>query len=95
MLIGWLKSSAVAFSQPPAYSISIPHLICLSVVNSRYTTSASPLSTLFSASKMTPGKRNDTSKPLVVGILIVPRVAILYSQPTVAPNVIEVVASAA
>ena len=44
---------------------------------------------------MKPGIRNDTSKPFVVGNLIVPFVAILYSQPTVAPKVTVVVPSAA
>ena len=44
---------------------------------------------------MKPGMRKDTSSPLVVGSLMVPRVAMLYSQPTVTPIVSEVVASAA
>ena len=44
---------------------------------------------------MKPGVRNDTSKPLVEGNLMLACVAILYSQPTVAPTVTEVVPSAA
>ena len=92
---GWARSSLVAFSQPPAYSISIPNLICWSVVISTNTASTSSCTNLSSTSKMKPGMRNDTSSPLVVGSLIVPWLAILYSQPTVTPIVSEVVASAA